>query len=47
MIPDTWEPVTCTLASSEVIVFDVYNSVQDDHDETGQVYEMFVRAVGK
>lgn len=41
------EPVTCTLASSAVIIFDAYDSTQDDHDETGQLYDMFVRSVGK
>lgn len=41
------ETVTCTLNSAEVVIFDAYNSAQDDHDETGQVYDMFVKAVGK
>jgi len=41
------EPVTCTLSGGAQVVFDVYNSTVDDHDETGQIYEMFVRSVGK
>ena len=39
-------PVECTLGSGTVIVFDVYDTTADDHDETGQIYDMFVRAVG-
>ena len=42
----TTQPVTCNLNGGATIVFDVVDTTADDHDETGNLFDMFVRSVG-
>ena len=39
-------PMTCTLSGGAQVVFDVTDSTQEDHDETGNLLDLFVRTVG-
>jgi hypothetical protein len=39
-------PVTCDLDSGDTAIFDAPDTEADDHDETWQVYEMFVSILG-
>lgn len=39
-------PITCTLGGGAQVVFDVTDSTIEDHDETGNLFDLFVRTVG-
>ena len=44
---DEYVGVTCTLASTVVVAFDIPHSEADDHDETHLAYEILSAAAGK